>query len=72
MNKEDISLWVIAIGIIILFVFWTSNCTVSQNFGDVTCSNCCIRHELSGDNNGIKYFSCPDCGAISYLILGGM
>lgn len=35
---------------------------VSLVLSEDTCRDCDIKYELCGESNGLKYYSCPQCG----------
>ena len=52
---------VICIALIFLLIFGTNSCSVSK-WNDGICPDCEVRYELRGASNGLKYYSCPECG----------
>ena len=52
---------VIAIAICLVLILGTNACTgITWNEG--ICPDCEVRYELRGASNGLKYYSCPECG----------
>ena len=66
-SNSDSELWgglvtiIIAIVIFLLLMFGTNSCSASK-WNDGICPNCKVRYELRGASNGLKYYSCPNCG----------
>lgn len=51
----------ICIGFLILVMIGTNSCSATT-WNDGVCPECETRYELRAVNNGLKYYSCPDCG----------
>jgi len=66
-SNSDNELWgglitlIIAIVIILLLIFGTNSCSTSI-WNNGICPDCEVRYELRGVSNGLKYYSCPECG----------
>ena len=63
--SNDTEYWwvsiVICVILILLLIFGTNSCSASK-WNDGICPDCEARYELRGASNGLKYYSCPDCG----------
>ena len=51
----------IAIGFLILLRLGI-NSSSSTTWNNGICPKCEVRYELRAANDGLKYYSCPDCG----------
>ena len=66
-SNSDNELWsgaitlIIAIVIILLLIFGTNSCSASK-WNEGICPDCEVRYELRGASQGLKYYSCPECG----------
>lgn len=62
---RDFSVTISTIGILIAISFalmiGVNSCSAST-WNNCICTNCETRYELRGASNGMKYYSCPDCG----------
>lgn len=63
--REDICYSLATIGIaiaILFFIFFGINSCSDDIWNNGTCPNCEVRYELRGVSDGLKYYSCPNCG----------
>ena len=66
-NNDDTSLIpglisiAIGLGLFFLIMIGVNSCS-ADTWNNGICPNCEVRYELRGASNGIKYYSCPDCG----------
>ena len=62
---KDFSATLAVLGILIVIslglMFGVNSCSASI-WNDGVCTNCETKYELKGVSNGLKYYSCPDCG----------
>ena len=58
----NIIIMVICIAAVFLLVFGMNSCSASK-WNDGICPDCEVRYELRGASQGLKYYSCPECGA---------
>ena len=63
--KKDIIEILLAVVLMFLLVFlmmFGVNSCSADIWNNGICSNCDTKYELKAASNGLKYYSCPDCG----------
>ena len=58
---EGVIYLVISIIIVLAILFGTNSCS-SEEWNNGECPACREKYELRGVNQGLKYYSCPECG----------
>lgn len=48
--------------VLVFFIMTGLNSCTSSKWNDGICTKCETRYELRGVSNGLKYYSCPECG----------
>lgn len=62
-DDTSVSLIMIVFCIILFFLLITgTNSCSADTWNNGICPDCEVRYELRGASNGLKYYSCPDCG----------
>jgi hypothetical protein len=56
-----ILIFIIAMAFLFFIITSVNSCS-SISWNDGICPKCEIRYELRGASQGLKYYSCPDCG----------
>ena len=48
--------------ILVVAIMFGVNCCSASTWNDGVCPYCEVRYELRGASQGLKYYSCPQCG----------
>ena len=60
---DDTSWWtvIICFALVLFIIFGFNMCTASEWNGGI-CPKCEARYELRAVNDGLRYYTCPECG----------